>query len=127
MPGFIGQIGNSSLRFSEEKRPSLVMNTLIADGAYHFEQRTINKFMNDKLFVANDKYLIITEGVILNNHQMMQQYHASSWQECVENMYEQLGETFYLPWRGSFCGLLYDKKEQKWIVFTNHIGDKQAF
>ena len=54
MPGFIGQIGNSSLRFSKEKRPSLVMNTLIADGAYHFEQRTINKFMNDKLFVAND-------------------------------------------------------------------------
>ena len=127
MPGFIGQIGNSSLRFSEEKRPLLVMNTLIADGAYHFEQRTINKFMNDKLFVTNDKYLIITEGVILNNHQMMQQYHVSSWQECVIAMYESLGETFYLPWRGSFCGLLYDKKEQKWIVFTNHIGDKQVF
>ena len=36
MPGFIGKIGNSKLRFSEEKRPSLVMNTLIADGAYYF-------------------------------------------------------------------------------------------
>jgi asparagine synthase (glutamine-hydrolysing) len=127
MPGFIGQIGNSSLRFSEEKRQLLLLNTLIEDSIYHFEQRTVNKFLNDKIFFANDKYLIITEGVILNNHQMMQQYNAASWQECVETMYEQLGETFYLPWRGSFCGLLYDKKEQKWIVFTNHIGDKQLF
>lgn len=127
MPGFIGQIGNSNIPFAPETRKNLIQSSLMADGLYHFNQRTIDKFHNDKLFVDTHNYLIVIDGVVLNNRALMEQYHASSWQTCVEAMYVRLGETFYLPWRGSFCGLLYDKQEDKWIIFTNHIGDKQLF
>lgn len=127
MAGFIGQIDGSNIPFAPETRKDLIQSSLQANGLYHFHQRTIDKFHNDKLFVDTDKYLIIIDGVVLNNRILMEQYHTTSWLSCVETMYEQLGETFYLPWRGSFCGLLYDKQEDKWIIFTNHIGDKQLF
>ena len=127
MPGFIGQIDTTSIAFAEETRKNLVQSSLLVDSAYHFQQRTINKFLGDKLFLDTDAYLLIIDGVVLNNRALMEQYQAASWQECVVAMYEQIGETFYLPWRGSFCGLLYDKRKDTWIIFTNHIGDKQLF
>lgn len=127
MPGFIGQIGNTDIRLAEETRRDLVQSWLTADGSYQFHQRTIDKFLGDKLFVDTDRYLLIIDGVVLNNRTLMEQYNAVSWQACVVAMYEQLGDTFYLPWRGSFCGLLYDKQEDKWLLFTNHVGDKQLF
>ena len=127
MPGFIGQIGNTNIRFAKEMRKELVQSWLTEDDVYQFYQRTIDKFLNDKLFVDTEHYLLIIDGVVLNNCALIKQYNSTSWQACVETMYKELGEAFYLPWRGSFCGLLYDKQEGKWLLFTNHIGDKQLF
>jgi asparagine synthase (glutamine-hydrolysing) len=77
--------------------------------------------------VETDKYLVVVEGVVLNNHDLMAQYHASSWFDCVIAMYEQEGNAFFNAFRGSFSGLFYDKHQNKWLIYTNHIGDKQVF
>ena len=126
MPGFIAHIGKERLSFAAETRKKLVINHIDGNG-YQLERRVVEKFMNDRLFVETDKYLVVVEGVVVNNHDLMAQYHVSSWLDCVIAMYEQEGDAFFNAFRGSFSGIFYDKQQDKWLVYTNHIGDKQVF
>ncbi len=126
MPGFIAHIGKDKLAFAAETRKKLVINH-IDSSCYQLERRVVDKFMNDRLFVETDKYLVVVEGVVVNNHDLMAQYNASSWFDCVIAMYEQESDAFFNAFRGSFSGIFYDKQQDKWLVYTNHIGDKQVF
>lgn len=85
------------------------------------------KFENDKVFFSNDKYLIIIDGVIFNNCELIDKYHEKNWCETVIYMYEKLGEQFYSKFRGSFNGIIIDKERKKLISFTNQIGDRVVF
>ncbi len=126
MPGFIAHIGKSSLCFAEEKRKKLVVNNYTTK-EYKIERRVINKFMNDRLFEDTNNYFVLVEGVVLNNHELITKYQATSWLDCVIKMYTTNGDAFFKDFRGSFSGLFYDKKQDKWLIYTNHIGDKQVF
>jgi len=42
-------------------------------------------------------------------------------------MFQKKGEDFFKKFRGSFSGIIYDKTQNTWIIYTNHIGDKQVF
>ena len=126
MPGFIAHIGKSSLRFAEEKRKKLVVNNHTTR-EFQIERRVINKFMNDRIFQDTDEYFVLVEGVVLNNHELIEQYQTASWVDCVIKMYQTCGDAFFKDFRGSFSGLFFDKKQDKWLIYTNHIGDKQVF
>lgn len=126
MPGFIAHIGKEKIGFASETRRKLV--TAYIDGhEFQIERRVVDKFMNDRLFVDTDKYLVVVEGIVVNNHELMRQYNVSSWLDCVIAMYEQKGDDFFNAFRGSFSGVFYDKQQDKWLIYTNHIGDKQVF
>lgn len=127
MPGFIGAIGNTIPVFNNEERTKLVKETLTGDG-YRVQRRTVNKFMDDKVFLNSADLLIVIEGVVLNKKQLIEQYAPhGSFESCIRNMYAASGEKFFNPFRGSFSGVLYDKIKDTWIIFTDHIGDKQVF
>lgn len=126
MPGFILNIGKNKLTFPEEVRKKLVINRLEGED-FQLERRVVNKFMNDRLFEETEHYVVAVEGIVLNNHELMAKYQSESWLTCVTRMYEREGESFFNAFRGSFSGALYDKKEDKWIVYTCHTGEKQIF
>ena len=126
MPGFILHVGDDKLSFPKETREKLVINKIEGQG-FVLERRVVNKFMNDRLFVDNRNYIIVVEGVILNNHDLMDSYKAPFWEDCVIKMYEAEGDSFFNAFRGSFSGVLFDKKEDKWIIYTGHTGEKQVF
>ena len=126
MPGFLIHIGKDSFPFAQETRKKLVVDRMEGPG-YCVERRVVNKFMNDRLFFEDNNYVVVVEGVVLNNHQLIEQYGASDWGDCVKRMYLRLGEAFFNEFRGSFSGALFDKSADKWIVYTDHIGDKQVF
>jgi asparagine synthase (glutamine-hydrolysing) len=127
MPGFLGYIGeNKDFSFCHEKREHLQFDSVISVN-YKIERRTLNKFINDKVWWNSDKYLIITEGVILNRKLLQEKYHCPDFKDCLIEMYQQTGETFFNEFRGSFSGLLFDKTKNVWFIYTNHIGDKQVF
>ena len=48
-------------------------------------------------------------------------------QKRVISSYLKNGEQFFDEFRGSFSGLLYDKNNKTWLIYTGHIGDKQIF
>lgn len=126
MPGFLLHIGDKIMSFPPENRKKLVIGKITGDG-YAIERRVVNKFMNDRLFIDNQDYVVVIEGVVLNNHQLVEKYSADNWGHCVQRMYLQNGETFFNEFRGSFSGVFYDKREDKWLIFTDQVGDKQVF
>ena len=111
MPGFLGKVGSIRAKtlFNDNKNDKLINKMLYFDDFY-IEQRTINKFLNDKVFEENDSYFILTEGVILNSVELINKYNASSFFETIINMYKQNGYGFFSEFRGSFSGIFYDKK-----------------
>ena len=128
MPGFLGEISENKTykNFGISDRSDLI-NGVIESKNFYLERRTIKKFEKDKVFTEDDEYIIITEGVILNSLKLIEKYKASNFKNAIINMYRKNGETFFEEFRGSFSGLFYDKKKDKWIIYTNHIGDKQIF
>ncbi|MBP5798244.1 MAG: hypothetical protein J6W26_08270 [Bacteroidales bacterium] len=126
MPGFILNIGKEKLSLPNEVRHALVIDRMEGED-FQLERRVVNKFMNDRLFSETTGYLVVVEGIVLNNHELMAKYQTDTWLDCVVKMYEQEGEAFFNAFRGSFSGALYDKKADKWIVYTCHTGEKQVF
>lgn len=125
MPGFILSIQDTPFEFPKESRNNLIVNSERGKG-FNAERRVVNKFMNDRIFFNDEDYLLIVEGVILNNHILMQKHSTNSWKNCVVIMYKKYGDIFFNHFRGSFSGVLYDKGKDKWLIFTDQIGDKQV-
>ncbi|WP_425236742.1 asparagine synthase-related protein [Ulvibacterium sp.] len=83
------------------------------------------KFENDNLFLETPDYIIVLKGVILNKKDLLGP--SLDWEKTVIESYRKEGNGFFKKFRGSFCGAFYDKKEGKWIVFTDHIGSKALY
>lgn len=127
MPGFLGLINKKyNDIFNDCNNQDLIIDN-INENEYYLERRTIKKFMNDKLFLDTERYIIITEGIILNKKVLIRRYQADIFQDLIIKMYKKNGDEFFSEFRGSFSGLFYDKKKDKWLIYTNFIGDKQIF
>lgn len=85
----------------------------------------IKKFEQDKLFKQSEDHLIILDGVILNKHELQIISPINDdWFKTIVWLYLNDGDTFFLKFRGSFSGVFYDKKKDKWLIFNDHIGSK---
>lgn len=135
MPGFIVEIANDKLlgNFGTSRIENRVIGSITDNKKYYVERRTINKFMNDKVFYEDENYVVLTEGVVLNSLHLQEKFLGGSksddkkFASAIIEMYKKNGEQFFADFRGSFSGVFYDKKADLWLVYTNHIGDKQLF
>jgi len=90
----------------------------------------INKYEHDKIFADTNDYIIMLDGVILNRKELIESTHSQEigdetpWLNTLRCLYEKDGEQFFSSLRGSFAGAIYDKKQNKWIIFGDQIGSK---
>lgn len=84
----------------------------------------IPKFENDKIFKEDEEYIVVLDGVITNQRDLMKKYGSEDWCFVIESMYKQNGEVFFNELRGSFAGALYVKAENKWIIYGDQLGSK---
>lgn len=87
----------------------------------------INKFLNDKVFIENDDYIVLIEGVVLNSLDLAKRNSVSSLKEYIEISLKNNTLDFYDNFRGSFCGYFINKKSNDAVAFTNHTGDRPLF
>lgn len=92
-----------------------------------FKRSIVNKFINDKIFVDKSDLFICTDGTLLNATSLMTNLKLKDRFELLSHLYNQDPSTFPLHLRGDFSGALYDKKQDAWILFNNHIGSKPIF
>ena len=134
MPGFFASISSQTHNETTDVifknlpiQQANMVNDFIKMKDMYVERLTVNKFLNDKVFYNDDNFFILTEGVILNTFTLIKKYNVKTFRDCILVMYKLNGETFFNEFRGSFCGIFYDKKEQLKLIFTDHIGSKQLF
>jgi|KBSSwiStaDraftv2_1062776.scaffolds.fasta_scaffold01194_2 asparagine synthase (glutamine-hydrolysing) len=123
MPGF-SLFYNTSSKL--RKTGNLVYDE-IGGANFQVHRHTLNKFISDKLFEENEKGIIVLEGIILNQRDLLKEHANRSWWEVVWHLYDKNGDGFFSIFRGSFSGMLYDRAKDKWIIFTDHIGTKQLY
>ena len=123
MPGFL--ISNVKTESSLiDKYPERCISGRI-DGI--IQRNTLNKFLHDKAFEETDELIVIVEGYLLNKTALFDKYNSSTVAELIAVMLKKNGEEFFSEFRGCFSGAVYVKREEKWIVFTNQIGDNPIF
>lgn len=81
----------------------------------------IAKFEDDKIFYEDVDCIIILDGVILNKRRLLKN---EAWPRTVKEMYKSEGELFFNLFRGCFAGAFYDKMQDKWIIFSDQLGQK---
>lgn len=96
-------------------------------GDYVLDYNGPGKFKKDCVFYENAQFLVLIDGVILNKCQIIKDYGFKDWTEGIINLYNQHGEVFFELLKGSYYGIVFDKKMNKWIFFTDHIGTKPIY
>ena len=124
MPGFriCNVISKAKLK---DLYPEKCVYDSLAEGKV--QRQTLNKFLYDKAFEETEKLIVVVEGYLLNKVALLKKYRVSTVFALVDVMLEKNGEAFFTEFRGCFSGAVYVKAEDKWIVFTNQIGDNPVF
>ncbi len=126
MPGFcISNVENNEIL--KNRYPERCVSGSIQCGAYLLQWNTLNKYMADKIFGQDEKYGYVLEGVLLNKKELFDKYHVDSVKSLLQEMYHILGDGFCAELRGSFSGGIYDKLNDKWVLFTDQIGAKPLY
>lgn len=85
-----------------------------------------HKYHHDELFFETKDYIALLDGVIFNKNELLLE-KGESWGKAFIRLYENDGVNFFRCFRGTFRGVLIDKKKQKQIVFVDHIGSKPIY
>ena len=92
-----------------------------------FYYAPLPKFENDHLFYEDEEKIVLIDGVIFNNHELMKTYKVESWREALDQLILENPETFQKELRGSFCGALLMKDTGDIMLFTNQSGEKTVY
>lgn len=99
----------------------------ISCGEVTFLYNPMPKFEKDKLFYEDNHKVVLLDGVIFNKKELLSEYQCNDWQSVFNMIYYNNPSTFPRFLRGSFCGVVYCKAENKLICFTNQSGEKPVF
>lgn len=94
---------------------------------YLLQYSTSSKFENDKVNYETDDFYLLLDGIVLNKAQLLSTKIQNDWAEYLLEAYRSLGDQFFKELKGSYYGFLFDKKANKWIVFTDHISSKPLY
>ena len=130
MPGFVGIISPNNQDRSFEltmnnvtifsKREKVFSNAKVA----HFIN---NKFIEDKIFHEDEEIFIGTEGTLLNSTLLKKEYAVSTNFQLIKVLFNMHPENFPSFLRGDFSGVIFDKKNNTWIIFSNHYSSKPIY
>lgn len=134
MAGFTALFSNSTIpeHISFRKKDNLSHEDDYTIGLMLTDQHIIQcftnkKFSQDKVFLQDDEYIIIQEGVILNLDTLKKRYQQNSTFQLIKSLYLSKGGDFVKELKGEFSGLIYNLTEKSCYVFTNHTGSKRIF
>lgn len=127
MPGFlITNILNQDIELKNYSKRDCPEETIV-NSEYLIKRKTLNKFLNDKLFLENEKFIVIIEGVVLNSQELIRDTNSLDFEAAIISMLENGNTLFFSKLKGSFSGAVFLKSKKEWLVYTNQTGEKQVF
>lgn len=132
MTGFIGIISKEREKFNSNfdiNIPSVTprLENIKIIGNCWFKRSIIDKFTDDKIFINDHDFFICTDGIFLNSARLMKDNKVKDLFNLIKTLYIQNQSEFPLQLRGDFSGVVYDKEQDIWVIFNNHLGSKPIF
>lgn len=103
------------------------MTELLRRGGHYIGYNPMPKFQNDKLFYQDDEKVVVLDGVVFNSRELMKKLDVNDWPGAFERLYKDDGRLFMDKLRGSFCGVVIDKRKDCVIAFSNHSGERALY
>lgn len=97
------------------------------DEFVHFYSVSNLKFEDDKIYLNNDEYIIILDGVILNKLELLEAEPKLNWTSFFLLEWEKSPKGCLNKLRGEFSGFVYNKRTKALNIFNNPTGTKQIF
>lgn len=93
------------------------------------DYKTSSKFSEDKIYIDNNKYLLIFDGITLNKKELLEQELKEdlTWEDYVLREVLKNEKTFFNQIKGSYHGIVYNKENKELICFSDHISSKPLF
>lgn len=98
----------------------------LTNTGYLLQRLTSDKFLADKLLTENERYIFLTEGVILKKTNLMSERHKTEFIEVLTEEVDRTGNLDNIIAPG-FSLAFYDKKSKEWTFYTNQINNKGVF
>ena len=115
----------------KESRTITVRASDSSDGASPFFFRVQNhshgKFANDNIFFENEQICIVLDGFIADLPQWLEREKKANITELFVHLYQTRHLDFLKELRGSFNGLVYDKRTRTLSLFNDPIGSKRVY
>lgn len=90
-------------------------------------RKTLDRFMNDKVFFEDSDAAVALEGIVFNWKALRTKYAASDNSLLLKRLFRDDPAGFPEQMHGNFTGFIYDKQKRKAHLFTNSNGTKQMF
>ncbi len=140
LPGFFGYISPNN----EVLNTEIELEDFISDSLYcvndhlafsyanmhgHIFRNTVNKFMRDKVFEENNTAVTVLDGIVLNSSELKHQVQLPQNTSMTEviNILNKQDELFFKYFKGSFSGASLNKQLNRFLLYTDQIGDKEVF
>ena len=88
---------------------------------------SLDKFKRDKVFQKYDENVVCIDGFLLNLNKLLIESKTEDFCALIMKLYEKDFTSFPLKLLGSFHGFMYFGKENRIILFTDHIGSRPIF
>lgn len=95
------------------------------DFYYNYNKGT--SFQDDKVVINDRDLFFILDGVIFNKDELIQTSGETTWSDSVKSLYLKEGLLFIKKIRGSYNGIVIEKKSQNLNAFVDHLGSKPVF
>lgn len=131
MVGFFAFISKKIIdyKFSNILENSITNQTLhdfITSDEIYIERLVLNKFLQDKVCIETELFSICFDGVVLNLNSLLIKNSANNLEELLLQNINCI-KTLIQDFRGSFSGLIYNKKTKNLMFFTDHFAHKTLF
>lgn len=97
-----------------------------SDNYLCIEQFTSEKFLEDKLWIDNSDFFMVTEGLIINIDQLLKKYNTNDYEALITLMVNDK-KCFFEDFRGNFAGIYVNKVNNCIYCFNNHTASKKLF
>ncbi len=85
------------------------------------------KFQQDKVFAEDDDALMCVDSLLLNAKELRARHSVDDNFALWRTVLIPKGGECLGSLRGSFAGVVFDKRAGTWLLFTDHLGTKQLF
>ena len=133
MYGFIGVVGKAMIREVSTEFPGRDLNGVVFDYGVithddvTVKRKTISRFMKDKVWFEDDRYIIASEGVILNLADLMLRYESTCADDLIIRMIDRNGYDFIKELNGNFSIAVIDKRSKDICLLTSHFAFRPLY